>query len=153
MNKTITLTDEQYAALQSGEAITIEAPKPKIVPWEPKEQGGWFVDHSGAVGRRSIYKGRSEFGNEFETKEQAEAEAKAMRARNRLAAYVREFAPDWKADWIDSGQKKWFVCFDSCDDNWGISYNNLSKSACEVYMPFEVADVLTQKLNSGEVVL
>jgi len=152
MSKTITLTDEQHAALQAGKAITIEPPKPKTVPWEPKG-GEWYTLSNGNVKSAPSLPGFNQFGNTFETKEQAEAEAKAMRARNRLAAYVREFAPDWEADWIDYGQKKWFVCFNPSDSNWESSYIKWNKSACEVYMPEDVANTLIQKLNSGEVAL
>jgi len=150
MNKTITL-EEICEALRSGATITIEPPKPKIVPWEPKG-GKWYVGIGGDALYGPTPKWCTAFGNEFETKEQAEAEAKAMRARNRLAAYVREFAPDWKADWSDEDQRKGFVYFDFSRGNWGSSFNNKYKSACEVYMPFQVAEELVKKLNSGEVV-
>jgi len=152
MNKTITLTDEQYAALQAGEAITIEPPKPKIVLWEPKS-GEWYVGIEGATLHGLTIKWCAAFGNEFPTEEQAETEAKAMRARNRIAAYVREFAPDWKADWGDSNQGKWGVYFDNLLGRWGSFYNSNYKSACEVYMPEQVARELVEKLDSGEVVL
>jgi hypothetical protein len=152
MNKTITLTEEQYAALQSGESITIVPPKPKIAPWEPKG-GDWYVKISGDVGAGMSTAPCRLFGNEFQTETEAIADAIALRARNRLAAYVREFAPEWKADWSDSNQKKWFVYFDFRGSEWGISYNIHNKSACEVYMPEHVARELAKKLNSGEVVL
>ena len=35
MNHTIQLTTEQFQALQSGQPITIEPPKPAITKWEP----------------------------------------------------------------------------------------------------------------------
>jgi len=152
MSKTITLTEEQYSALQAGEAITIEPPKPKIVPWEPKG-GQYCVSINGTTSSGFPDWGIAQFGNEFETKEQTETEAKAMRARNRIAAYVREFAPDWKADWGDSNQGKWGVYFDNLLGRWGSFYNSSYKSACEVYMPEQVARELVEKLNSGEVVL
>ena len=35
MSHTIQLTAEQFEALQSGQPITIEPPKPAITKWEP----------------------------------------------------------------------------------------------------------------------
>ena len=152
MNKTITLTDEQWAALQAGEAITIEPPKPKIVPWEPK-RGEWYVGIGGSASQGSITKWCAAFGNEFPAKEQAEAEAKAMRARNRLAAYVREFASDWEADWSDDDQRKWCLIFDHSVSKWQCMYFSSTQSPERVYMPEHVAHELVEKLKSGEVVL
>ena len=152
MNKTITLTDDQYAALQAGEAITIDPPKPKIVSWEPK---GWqyCVSINGVISSGFPDWGIAQFGNEFETKEQAEAEAKAMRARNRLAAYVREFAPDWKADWSNYMQPKYHVYYLHDREVWAFNSVRYSNSPGHVYMPRHVANTLIEKLNSGEVVL
>jgi len=152
MNKTITLTDEQYAALQAGEAITIEPPKPKIVTWEPKG-GGWSVGVSGKPFSWHSCGETAKFGNEFETIEQAEAGAKAMRARNRLAAYVRDFAPDWRADWSNFTQSKHHVYYLHDKKIWVFNGVRYSESPERVYMPYHVAEELVKKLNSGEVVL
>ena len=43
MNRTIQLTAEQFQALQSGQPITIEPPKPAIIKWEPKP-GKFTID-------------------------------------------------------------------------------------------------------------
>lgn len=152
MNKTITLTNEQWAALQSGEAITISPPKPMVATWEPKS-GNYYITANGTYTYYSTTYSTKKFGNTFETKEQAEAAAKAMCARNRLAAYVQEFAPDWKADWSNFAQLKYSVHYLHNEASWGLGRVSFSESPERVYMPEHVAAELVRKLNSGEVVL
>lgn len=65
---TLTVTPEQYAAWERGEAIQ----KPQ--KWSVKDNGIWYIGSSGNVygisGTKST--GESEFGNTFATKEEAE---------------------------------------------------------------------------------
>ena len=114
--------------------------------WEPKG-GDWFVDLSGEAGTISVMvRELSAFGVSYATREQAEKAAKAMRAHNRLLAYVAEFAPDMP---IGDAYVAW-----SCDSGgWDVFVNRKYKTAGAVYMPYEVAAELCNKLNSGEVEL
>lgn len=121
--------------------------------WEPKG-GKWFVTLGGSVS--SIGEPHccvASFGMEYATREQAEKAAKAMRAHNRLLAYVAEFAPDWEPDWLDEYQLKAEVAFSALSGEWyaECSVNCFNPSA--VYMPEHVAEELAAKLNSGEVEL
>ena len=147
MTHKIELTDEQFAALQSGESITITPPK-KV--WEP--DGQWYV-----AGNGEVWKNPSPhncvFGNAFPTEEAAEKAAEAMRRHNRLLAYVAEFDGDWEPDWSMDLQEKFYVYYNHNDSKWRFSWNNYSQQAEQVYMSKECAEGLANKLNSGEVVL
>ena len=118
--------------------------------WRPKA-GRFYVDETGAVSESvSHLIGSPDFGNEYSTREQAEKAAKAMRAHNRLLAYVAEFAPDYE---YDCGGMNWTVwqCTESL--NWNaIFYRTIKMVGC-VYMPEHIAKELASKLNSGEVEL
>ena len=95
MSHTIQLTAEQFQALQSGQPITIEPPKPTITKWEPI--GGRFtVD----VIKLNCYEICSEnkyrlAGMEYQTQSQANSAAKQLRAYARQLAWVSEHYPDY----------------------------------------------------------
>ena len=126
----IELTQEQAEAFGRGESITL-TPKPK--QWEPRG-GVW-----GAILRQ--------------TKEAVEKERDAMRTYNPLLAYVYEFGGDWQADWGDSKQLKYSVCYDCISKIWERNDYRTLYTIGTVYMSKDCAAKLAAKLNSGEVVL
>lgn len=122
--------------------------------WEPKG-GDYWVNSWGQICFAGGISGKEkrDFGAEHATRQQAEKAAKAMRAHNRLLAYVAEFAPDWEPDWLDEYQLKAEVVFSASSGEWYVecSVNCFNPSA--VYMPEYVAEELAAKLNTGEVEL
>ena len=66
---------------------------------------------------------------------------------------VREFAPDYKPDWTNGSEQKWYIHFDEHAKNWGNSNNQFMRNVTAVYMPKNVAEDLVRKLNRGEVML
>lgn len=121
--------------------------------WEPK--GGKFsIDHNGTVTYVASQSDCQEFGTEYATREQAEKAAKAMRAHNRLLAYVAEFVTcGWEADWLDAEQAKYYVSFSCKHMCWDPMVARETLSVGVVYMPRYAAEDLCNKLNSGEVEL
>jgi len=152
MNNVIHLTEERMAQLQSGKPITIEPPKLK--QWE-HAGGDFYVDSTGDIRRVPSSSEARKFGSERKTLEAAEKASDVMRTHNRLLAYVEEFGGNWKADWEDMGQKKWFVYYThECNfTDWAISYTGTMQAAGAVYMSKDCAEELIKKLKSGEVVL
>ena len=121
--------------------------------WEPKG-GEWFVDLFGEASTTSMMaRELSAFGVSCATREQAEKAAKAMRAHNRLLAYVAEFAPEFYGDWRCQEQGKSFVLFDNESRRWFAATAYRDRNASCVYMPRHIAEDLAAKLNSGEVEL
>lgn len=120
--------------------------------WEPRG-GDFWVCCRGNVLRGDSADSTRNFGVEYLTHEQAEKATKSMRAHNRLLAYVAEFAPDWEADWGSDQQLKYDVAFDESNKLWFARSSFNDRGASTVYMPFDVADELADKLNSGEVEL
>lgn len=116
--------------------------------WEPKG-GDYIIESNGAVYHAPTVDDTRFFGTEYDTREQAEKAAKAMRAHNRLLAYVAEFAPDYQMSIGDVG---WVVCYDSDNGKWRYTWC-IDVYAGAVCMPEHVAEELTAKLNSGEVEL
>lgn len=114
--------------------------------WEPK--GGWCIDVEGDI--LTCDEGLfADFGNCFKSYEQAEKAAKAMRAHNRLLAYVAEFAPDYK---FKFREKNWSVFYDEAKKLWVVDWITVGYVGA-VFMPCDVANELCRKLNSGEVEL
>ena len=153
--KTITIDGIEYQLTP----VTTETPKP--VQWEPKqvEKGEKYfsLNLSGyveaCVEETDLYDvQRTSFGNYFHTLQEAEEAAKQVRQLLRLLAYVREFAPEWKENWSNYTQERWFVYFDNHANKWD-TYYQYSININTVYMPQGVAEELVRKLNSGEVVL
>ena len=121
--------------------------------WEPKG-GGFTIDLDGMVEQFNRSSKCAEFGIEYATREQAEKAAKAMRAHNRLLAYVAEFAPDYNPDWSDDTEEKAYVSKSQRPQGrWSCFVQVKYKATGTVYMPVSVADELCDKLNSGEVEL
>lgn len=97
MTNTITLTDEQYNALNNGQKITIKPPKKKPELWTPTISSPSFFVHSYGLTTRQvkIHGDRSEFYNVFKTQEIAEEAAKYMRINNALISATKTVDPDF----------------------------------------------------------
>ena len=118
--------------------------------WEPKG-GEWFIDLFGEASTTSMLaREASGFGLAYATREQAEKAAKAMRAHNRLLAYVAEFAPDYE---FVKDDLNWCVLIDLDDGKWVANWHCSLRHVGNVYMPEHIAVELVKKLNSGEVEL
>jgi hypothetical protein len=142
---TITLTNEQMKALQSGQSITIEPPKP-VIKWEPKG-GEHCIGKSFdvlLVNNNSYPKCMS-----YQTKSQAEQAAKALRSYARQLNWLHENDDGWVADWENSNQYKHYVYFHNVKQMYHISHDYLAKSIGLVYMSENNAQKLCQLLNDG----
>lgn len=154
--KTITIDGIEYKLTP----ITTEAPKP--VQWEARRlhtlNNYYSFDTDMKVfstpeTQHLLDMARADFGNYFYSQQEAEEAAKQVRQLLRLRAYVREFAPDYKPDWGDYTEQKWYINFDGVANKWSYSNNQFMRTVATVYMPKEVAVELVRKLNLGEVVL
>ena len=149
MNHTIQLTAEQFEALQSGQPITIEPPKPAITKWEPI--GGRFtVD----VIKLNSYEICSEnkyrlAGMEYQTKSQANSAAKAIRAYSRQLAWLAENDDGWVADWSNNRQIKFYVYYHHETEKALKSYDVSAESFGIIYMSEANATKLAQLMNDG----
>lgn len=149
MNRTITLTldDEQMKALQSGQSITIEPPKPIITKWEPT--GGDYCilkDFSVAlVNNNCTYPKHMT----YETQEQAEQAAKAIRSYARQLAWLEENSDGWKPDWKDASEHKYYIYYDEKTNDYNINSNQVYNSLNTIYMSRKNVDKLCQLLNDG----
>ena len=124
----------------------------EIVRWKP-QSGEWYVETSGKVSLGHSIKRTQYFGVERQTEEEAEYAAQQMRIHNRLLAYVAEFDKDWKADWTNADQDKYFVDFNHATNEYYVNKCTYSRTIGQVYMSKECAEELCRKLNSDEVVL
>lgn len=149
MRNTITLTDEQMKALQSGQSITIEPPNPVIQKWEPKGgdytiYGDFKVEQCG-MNTESFRLA----GMEYQTQFQAEKAAKALQSYARQLAWISENCDGWIADWGNSEQIKYYVYYktDTKKHEFCTSYTNNTLST--IYMSKTNAEKLCQLLNDG----
>ena len=148
---TITLTDEQMKALQSGQPITIEPPKQSITTkWEPK--GGKYIitpSLSISVGTSCTHSMLS--GLAYQTKEQAMQAAKALRSYARQLRWFYEHDDGWIADWNDTSKPKSSIAFDEPRNRYSVKrdydFNNINN----IYMSEENAEKLCRLLNEGVV--
>ena len=111
MNHTIQLTAEQFEALQSGQPITIEPPKPAITKWEPA--GGEYTIKAALddVVKCKSAKPFRLVGLEYQTQSQADSAAKQLRAYARQLAWFAENDDGWVADWSNIHQYKYYVYY------------------------------------------
>ena len=149
MNHTIQLTAEQFEALQSGQPITIEPPKPAITKWEPI--GGRFtVD----VIKLNSYEICSEnkyrlAGMEYQTKSQDNSAAKAIRAYARQLAWLAENDDGWIADWSNSEQDKYHIYMGHSSNEIRTYRNFTDQSIGIIYMSQANATKLARLMNDG----
>lgn len=120
--------------------------------WEPKG-GRSRITGTGHIIDRESNKSCLDFGTERSTREQAERARDRMRVFNRLLAYVDEYAPDYKPDWNDLKEKKFRIFYDHFSKIWSYTLTYTIETVGTVYMPEDIAEILRNKLNSGEVVL
>ena len=146
MNNTITLTDEQMKALQSGQSITIEPPKPTITKWEPKG-GNYRVQSDLTIFKNQSSRDFKNSGIEYKTQAQAEQAAKALRSYARQLAYLAENDDGWVADWSSDKANKYYVHYHHESKRWFISHNVYAQSAGIIYMSQANAEKLCQLLN------
>lgn len=162
-----------YDATNSGassmKTIIIEGIEYQLTPvapnppqWQPKDlnhseryyyivSDGSYVSTLNAA--NTVDRARLSLGNYFHTIEESEEAAKQLRQLLRLRAYAREFAPNYKPDWANRSKLKWFIYWDTKDQEWSCSNNQFMCNTTTVYMPMGVVEELARKLNSGEVVL
>ncbi len=80
----------------------------------------YILEENWHIGRYLFNNTHSEYiksrilqGNVFKTREEAEKEAEYRAAKFRLNAKMRELEGDWKADWYDYAQNKYWFCYSS----------------------------------------
>lgn len=149
MNHTIQLTTEQFQALQSGQPITIEPPKPAITKWEPKP-GKFTIDLISLVPYEAASNDKYRLaGVEYQTKSQADNAAKAIRAYARQLAWVSEHCDGWVADWSNRDQNKYFVLYAHEGKKFQTTYCYQSQYINTVFMSESNAEKLAQLMNDG----
>ena len=149
MNHTIQLTAEQFQALQSGQPITIEPPKPVITKWEPKP-GKFIIDliflESHEMPSSKDYRLA---GVEYPTKETGVSAAKKLRAYARQLAWLAENDDGWVADWSNDNQNKYYVYYDYKESNFKSSCYCHTQYTNTIFMSESNAEKLAQLMNDG----
>lgn len=123
--KTIELTQEQWEALQRGESITIEPPKPKV--WAPKALP--LIN-----------------GIRLCTSKEAAA-VMQLRAAETLLLHRLEHFPDW----VDDGGEAWFIY--SWENGSTTAESGRGRTLSTVYGPREWAEMAAEWINEGRLVL
>lgn len=139
MNHTIQLTAEQFEALQSGQPITIEPPKPTITKWEPIG-GNYCISFSNNL---------SKAGFAYNNSSQADSAAKAIRAYARQLAWLAENDDGWIADWSNSKQDKYYVYIEHSSNKIKLYRNYTDQSFGIIYMSESNATKLARLMNDG----
>lgn len=143
MSKTIELTDEQWAAYERGEPVTVQ--KPKL--WEPK--GGEFTIFVEDVFQANSSNDYRQFGLEYPTKEQAERARDLMRPSHHYIAYAMEHWPDYEVPSI--GEMAYCVTYDGDFARWILDGSRYIRRPGVPYGPEDKVRELADRLNRGEV--
>ena len=148
MMNTITLTDEQMKALQSGQSITIEPPKQTIPKWNPKGgrytiYGDFRVEYS-EISTESFRLA----GTEYQTQTQA---AKALHSYARQLNWLHENDDGWVANWNNDTQPKYCIYLDYMTNTFMQTHVYYSLQLSSIYMSEQNASKLCQLLNDGMV--
>ena len=148
MNHTIQLTAEQFEALQSGQPITIEPPKPTITKWEPI--GGKCIIHTELElqARDQTFVPYTLLSLGFQTVDQADLAMKALYSYTRQLIWLAENDDGWKADW-SKDQKKYYVTYSHEKAEFETTYCYQSNHLSTIYMSEANATKLAQLMNDG----
>ena len=148
MNHTIQLTAEQFQALQSGQPITIEPPKPAITKWEPIGGNCCVINYCSSTDYS--YKAPSNAvasGFTYKTRAQANSAAKAIRAYARQLAWLAENDDGWVADWSNSEQDKYHIYMGHSSNEIRTYRNCTDQSIGIIYMSQANASNLARLMN------
>lgn len=157
----VNLTDEQYAAIQRGEKVTLTIDSnpnqsvPTFKQWEPKG-GKYRIYGDGTIevwGDTDCSKGYQSNGHTRETEEQAIKAADKMQRFNRLLAYVDEFDSEYEPDWNLLQDDKYSIIYHHGEGVYKMFSNHHVQNISAVYMSKKAAEELVRKLNTKEVVL
>ena len=149
MSHIIQLTAEQFEALQSGQPITIEPPKPTSTKWEPiggRHTLDFIQLKSYEANSNAEYKLA---GVEYQTKSQADSAAKQLRAYARQLAWLAENDDGWVADWNDYDQNKCYICIEHSENKVNTHRNYADQSIGLIYMSEANATKLARLMNDG----
>ena len=151
MDHTIQLTAEQFEALQSGQPITIEPPKPAIPIAKWETAGGEYTIKTAL---EDVVKCKSAkpfrlVGLEYQTKSQADSAAKQLRAYARQLAWLAENDDGWVADWNNSRQGKYYIYFSNETNTVLFSNDRIAQTFGLIYMSQVNAIKLAQLMNDG----
>ncbi len=148
MSHTIQLTAEQFEALQSGQPITIEPPKPAITKWEPKP-GAFTIDLISLVSYETFSTNEYRLaGVEYQTQSQADSAAKVIRAYARQLAWLAENDDGWIADW-SRDQNKYYVVYSHEKAEFETAFCYQSDHLSTIFMSEANATKLAQLTNDG----
>ena len=110
----------------------IKAPDEEENTWEMKcpykNRDKYFLIGSDTIVYFSYWsdfktdKDRFKIGNTFSTKEAAELEVKRRNLLTRFRAFRNECNGDWKPDWTDVTQKKYYVFYSETKNDVYVSY-------------------------------
>ena len=148
MDYTIQLTAEQFEALQSGQSITIEPPKPTITKWEPI--GGKCIIHTELElqARDQTFVPYTLLSLGFQTVDQADLAMKALYSYARQLVWLAENDDGWKADW-SKDQKKYYVTYLHEKAEFEATFCYQSNHLSTIFMSEANATKLAQLMNDG----
>ena len=151
MDHTIQLTAEQFKALQSGQSITIEPPKPAITKWEPI--GGKCIIHTELElqARDQTFVPYKLLSLGFQTVDQADLAMKALHSYALQLIWLAENEDGWKADWSDNKQCKYYVSYSYRNKNFEVVYCYAINYLGLIYMSQDNAAKLAKLMNDGTV--
>ena len=141
MNHTIQLTAAQFEALQSGQPITIEPPKPFIQRWEPKGRDFNILDNT-------VLANTMLAGFRYNNTTQADQASKAIRSYARQLAWLAENDDGWVADW-SKDQNKYYVRYSHERAKFEMTFCYQAEYVNLIFMSEANATKLAQLMNDG----
>ena len=115
--------------------------------------GDYYVSSSGDALFGQTDTDAQNFGLERPTLKQARELLDWLKPLLIIRNFADQHNGDWKPDWSDFDQEKFYVRFNHVSNNWTKCKGVRLESKEQIYMPEHVADDLCAKLNNGEIEL
>jgi len=122
--------------------------------WKMKP-ADWYVLNTSEIMKSPIkYISTSQkFGMMYHTEEHAKRARDEMRKANLLRYWASVIGPEWKANWKNKNQEKWYIFYDNKNNRYILDYSAYLKTLGTVYMSKKTATRICEALNNGELTL
>ena len=154
--KTLVNKKNTHLTLENSSVLCVGDPKQWNIynEWEMKP-AEWSIRNTGLLIRDTTEEVTltQKFGMKYHTRETANKAIKEMRKTNLLRYWASVIDPDWKPDWRNESQKKWYIEHKISTNTYYGNYNYTIPMLGTVYMSKKAVIKICEALNKGELKL
>ena len=120
--------------------------------WKPEYDEWYFYVSGYGIVRSNVWindcidNGYYEIGNCFKTEEEAKFALEKLKVETELRRFAEE-NNEYKIDWKNRNQNKWFIYYDYVMKNIGVVYDTVLRTHCIYFSSKEIAEQAIQVIG------